>query len=165
MHSSNQVAQQIAEKLLTIKAIQLNVQTPFTWASGLRAPIYCDNRKALAYPKARTFIKEALVTLVKKKFSKVEGIAGVATAGIPQGALVAESLQLPFLYVRNKAKTHGLENSIEGQLQKKQKLVVLEDQVNGVCTLSWIALIVNNFSAICCATWFELCMVYLKKTK
>ena len=127
MHSSNQVAQQIAEKLLTIKAIQLNVQTPFTWASGLRAPIYCDNRKALAYPKARTFIKEALVTLVKKKFSKVEGIAGVATAGIPQGALVAESLQLPFLYVRNKAKTHGLENSIEGQLQKKQKLVVLED--------------------------------------
>ena len=85
--------------------------------------------KHLLTLKQGTFIKEALVTLVKKKFSKVEGIAGVATAGIPQGALVAESLQLPFLYVRNKAKTHGLENSIEGQLQKKQKLVVLEDQV------------------------------------
>ncbi|MCG8340440.1 MAG: orotate phosphoribosyltransferase [Cytophagales bacterium] len=130
MCSQKQIAEQIAKQLLTIEAVKLNVKHPFTWASGLRAPIYCDNRKVLAYPTVRTFMKKCLVEAIQENFSEVEGIAGVAVAGIPQGALVAEALQLPFLYVRSKPKGHGLENSIEGALKRRQKIVVLEDLIS-----------------------------------
>ena len=126
----DQVAEQIAAQLLAIKAVKLNVREPFTWASGLQSPIYCDYRKTLSYPAVRTFIKECLVATVQQNFPEVGGIVGVVTAGIPQGALVAEVLQLPFLYARSDAKDHGLKNNIEGVLTNGQKLVVLEDLIS-----------------------------------
>lgn len=136
MCSPKQIAEQIAKQLLTIEAVKLNVRQPFTWASGLRAPIYCDNRKVLSYPTIRTLITKYLVEAIQKKFSAVEGIAGVALAGIPQGALVAATLELPFLYVRSRPKGHGLENSVEGALKKRQKLVVVEDLIStGISSL------------------------------
>ncbi|UII32633.1 orotate phosphoribosyltransferase [Fulvivirga ulvae] len=120
----------IAGKLLDIEAIKLNLDNPFTWSSGWRSPIYCDNRLSLSYPDIRTFIKSALVEAIKADFSGVEAIAGVATAGIPQGALVAEAMGLPFLYVRSKPKGHGMENLIEGKATPGQKVVVIEDLVS-----------------------------------
>lgn len=119
-----------AEKLLKVKAIKLQPNNPFTWASGWKSPFYCDNRKTLSYPELRTFIKKELVSAVKEHFPQVEAIAGVATGAIPQGALVAEELQLPFVYVRNKPKDHGLENLIEGELKPGMKVVVIEDLIS-----------------------------------
>ena len=120
----------IAGKLLDIEAIKLNLDNPFTWSSGWKSPIYCDNRLSLSYPEIRTYIKNALVDAIKANYSGVEAIAGVATAGIPQGALVAEAMGLPFLYVRSKPKGHGMENLIEGKATPGQKVVVIEDLVS-----------------------------------
>lgn len=126
----NEYAKLIAKKLLEINAIKLNVETPFTWASGWKSPIYCDNRLSLSYPEIRSFIKQQLVTTIQKNFNEVEAIAGVATAGIPQGALVADALRIPFIYVRSKPKGHGMENMIEGKVTPGQKVVVIEDLVS-----------------------------------
>jgi orotate phosphoribosyltransferase len=123
-------ARQVASTLLNIGAIQLRPQQPFTWSSGWKSPIYCDNRLALSYPQARTFIKESLVKLIQKEFPQVEVIAGVATAGIPQGALVADALELPFVYVRSKPKEHGMSNMIEGKITPGQKVVIIEDLIS-----------------------------------
>lgn len=126
----DQIAAEVAEKLLAIEAIRLQPEQPFTWASGWKSPIYCDNRLSLSYPDVRNFIKEELVRAVKKNFSSVEAIAGVATAGIPQGALLANDLALPFVYVRSKPKGHGMENMIEGKVVKGQQVVVVEDLIS-----------------------------------
>jgi orotate phosphoribosyltransferase len=123
-------AREVASKLLEIGAIKLNHQKPFTWSSGWKSPIYCDNRLALSFPAIRSFIKNSLVTAIRENFPKVECIAGVATAGIPQGALVAEELKLPFVYVRPKPKEHGMGNLIEGKIEKKQKVVLVEDLIS-----------------------------------
>lgn len=128
--TQDQTAQQIASLLLEIGAIQLRPQQPFTWSSGWKSPIYCDNRLTLSYPKARTFIKEALIQLIRQVYPQVEAIAGVATAGIPQGALVADGLQLPFIYVRSKPKEHGMTNMIEGKITKDQQVVIIEDLIS-----------------------------------
>ncbi|MDB5282665.1 MAG: Orotate phosphoribosyltransferase [Bacteroidota bacterium] len=124
---NNVIAREVAEYLLEIKAVVLNAKEPFTWASGLKSPIYCDNRKTLSYPRVRTFIKTAFADIVAEEFKNCEVIAGVATAGIPHGVLVADVLNKPFVYVRDKPKAHGLENLIEGKLDKGQKVVVIED--------------------------------------
>ncbi len=124
------VAEQVAASLLEIGAIRLSPSKPFKWASGWLSPIYCDNRLSLSFPESRTLIKNALVELIKEKFKGVEAIAGVATAGIPQGALIAEVLSLPFIYVRPKPKDHGMENLIEGKVTKGQKVVVIEDLIS-----------------------------------
>ena len=116
--------------LLSIEAVKLNLHKPFVWASGWNSPIYCDNRKSLGYPQIRSFIKESLAQRIKQEFPEAESIAGVATAGIPQGALVADLMELPFLYVRSKPKGHGLENLIEGWYQSGQRIVLVEDLVS-----------------------------------
>jgi orotate phosphoribosyltransferase len=120
----------VAEKLLQINAIRLNAQTPFTWTSGWKSPIYCDNRRILSFPFVRDFIKSEMSNVVFEVFPDAGVIAGVATAGIPHGALVADQLKLPFIYVRSKAKEHGLGNRIEGFLEKGQKVVVVEDLIS-----------------------------------
>ncbi|MBP1638376.1 MAG: orotate phosphoribosyltransferase [Bacteroidetes bacterium] len=120
----------IAEKLLKVKAIKLQPNNPFTWASGWHSPIYCDNRKTLSYPVIRNFIKIELVRTIMELYPDVEVIAGVATGAIAQGALVANELGLPFIYVRSSPKDHGLENLIEGDLRPKQKVVIIEDLIS-----------------------------------
>jgi len=115
----------IAEKLLQINAVKLNPQNPFTWASGWKSPIYCDNRKILSYAHVRDYIKSEMTNAVFTEFPDAEVIAGVATAGIPWGALVADLLSLPFIYVRSKPKEHGMGNQIEGVLHAGQKVVVI----------------------------------------
>lgn len=119
-----------AEKLLKIKAIKLQPANPFTWASGWKSPLYCDNRKTLSYPSLRNFVKIEITRLILEKFGQVDAIAGVATGAIPQGALVADALNLPFVYVRATPKDHGLENLIEGELRPGMKVVVIEDLVS-----------------------------------
>jgi orotate phosphoribosyltransferase len=125
-----EIAQQVAAYLLQIKAIKLQPQTPFTWASGWKSPIYCDNRVALSYPHIRTFIKENLAKAISQQYPDVDAIAGIATAGIAQGALVAEYLNLPFAYVRPEPKKHGMGNQIEGHLEAGQKVVMVEDLIS-----------------------------------
>jgi orotate phosphoribosyltransferase len=125
-----QTAGKVAAMLLKIEAIKLNTSKPFTWSSGWKSPIYCDNRLSLSYPEIRTTIKEGLVQAIRENFFTAESIAGVATAGIAQGALVADAMNLPFLYVRPKPKDHGMENLIEGKVTKGQKVVVVEDLVS-----------------------------------
>lgn len=120
----------VAEKLLEIEAIKLNYKNPFTWASGWKSPIYCDNRLSLSYPAIRTIIRDALANVVSSHFSDTEYIAGVATAGIAQGALVADQLQLPYIYVRPKPKEHGMGNQIEGKVDKGRKVVLVEDLIS-----------------------------------
>lgn len=119
-----------AEKLLKIKAIKLQPANPFTWASGWKSPFYCDNRKTLSYPALRNFVKTEITRLIMERFGDVDAIAGVATGAIPQGALVADALNLPFVYVRSTPKDHGLENLIEGELRPGMKVVVIEDLVS-----------------------------------
>ena len=130
MNYKKEVAETIASYLLEIQAIKLNSTNPFTWASGLKSPIYCDNRIALSYPDKRLYIKQQLANVIKDNFSDVEVIAGVATAGVPQGALVADELGLPFVYIRSSAKAHGMTNKIEGKLDNGQKVVVIEDLIS-----------------------------------
>jgi orotate phosphoribosyltransferase len=127
---NNANARTMAEYLLEIKAVILSPDKPFTWASGIKSPIYCDNRKTLSHPKLRGFIKSSFADIIHEEFKGVEVIAGVATAGIPHGVLVADVLNLPFIYVRDKAKGHGLENLIEGTLHKGQKVFVIEDLIS-----------------------------------
>ena len=125
-----ELAKNCAKQLLSIKAVKLNPSQPFTWASGLKSPIYCDNRKTLSYPVVRTAIRDGLVEMVKTHYPNVEVIAGVATGAIAQGALVAELLGLPFVYVRSEEKKHGLTNMVEGVVESGQKVVVIEDLVS-----------------------------------
>jgi orotate phosphoribosyltransferase len=120
----------IASYLLQIKAIKLEPAKPFTWASGWKSPIYCDNRKTLAYPEIRSFIRDSFVELIKKEFPAAEIIAGVATGAIAQGALVADKLGLPFIYIRSTPKSHGLENLIEGHLEPGKNVVIIEDLIS-----------------------------------
>lgn len=120
----------IAEKLLQVKAVALKPQGFFTWASGWKSPIYCDNRKVLSHPFVRDFIKSELCNVVFEKFEQAELLAGVATAGIPWGTMAADQLKLPFIYVRPKPKEHGLGNQIEGEYLPGQKVVVIEDLVS-----------------------------------
>lgn len=124
------IALKVASDLLQIKAIKLNKDNPFTWSSGWKSPIYCDNRLSLSYPEIRTKIKNALADAARAKYPDLEAIAGVATAGIPQGALLADALDVPFIYVRAKAKGHGMENLIEGKVTPGQKVVLVEDLVS-----------------------------------
>ncbi|MDX1905345.1 MAG: orotate phosphoribosyltransferase [Thermonemataceae bacterium] len=128
--NETEIAEKIAALLLDIEAIKLSPQQPFKWSSGWLSPVYCDNRLTLSYPDIRTFIKNAFVELIKNKYPDTELIAGVATAGIPQGALIADALNLPFVYVRSEAKKHGMTNLIEGHIQTKQKVIVIEDLVS-----------------------------------
>lgn len=120
----------LAEKLLNISAIKLQPDMPFTWASGWNSPIYTDNRKTLSYPELRTFIKTEICRLIMENFGKIDAVAGVATGAIAQGALVADMLGLPYVYVRSAPKDHGLENLIEGNLTLGQKVIVIEDLIS-----------------------------------
>lgn len=134
-----------AEKLLKIKAIKLQPANPFTWASGWKSPFYCDNRKTLSYPSLRSFVKTEITRLILENFGTVDAIAGVATGAIPQGALVADELNLPFIYVRSTPKDHGLENLIEGELRPGMKVVVVEDLVStGKSSLKAVEAVRNN---------------------
>ena len=124
------VANNVAEKLLSIHAVKLQPKNPFTWASGWKSPIYCDNRKTLAYPEIRTLIKNELANIVREKYADADVVAGVATGAIAQGALVADLLGKPFIYVRSAPKDHGMGNLIEGDLKEGQKVVVIEDLIS-----------------------------------
>lgn len=128
MNKENSI--QAARYLLEIKAVKLSPTEPFTWASGRKSPIYCDNRLTLSYPQIRTFLREQFVSIIKANFNNFDVIAGVATGGIPQGALVAQELNKPFVYVRSKAKDHGLGNQVEGKLESGQSVVVVEDLIS-----------------------------------
>ena len=123
-------AKVVAEKLLQVNAIKLSPQQPFTWASGWKSPIYCDNRSVLSYPFVRDFIKSEMCNILFSEFSEADLLAGVATAGIPWGAMAADQLKMPFIYVRPKQKEHGLGNQIEGRFEAGQKVVVIEDLVS-----------------------------------
>lgn len=130
MNISENTAAKVAEYLLQINAIKLKPNEPFTWASGWKSPIYCDNRVSLSYPEARNFIKKALGNIILQQFPNVEAIIGVATAGIAPGALAADELNLPFGYVRSEAKKHGMGKQIEGDIAPNTKVVVIEDLVS-----------------------------------
>lgn len=127
---NNDNALKVAEFLLQIKAIKLNVASPFTWASGIKSPIYCDNRISLSYPSVRTYIRQKYVETILDTYGKPDVIAGVATGGIAQGALIAQDLGIPFIYVRSSAKEHGMGNQIEGYFEKEQSVVVIEDLIS-----------------------------------
>jgi orotate phosphoribosyltransferase len=120
----------IAEILLQVKAVKLQPNNPFTWASGWKSPIYCDNRVTLSYPAERTHIRQTFAEMIVQKFGKPDVIAGVATGGIPQGVLIAQELGLPFIYVRSAAKGHGMGNMVEGAYEKGQRVVVVEDLIS-----------------------------------
>lgn len=134
-----------ASKLLNVKAIKLQPTNPFTWASGWKSPFYCDNRKTLSYPDLRSFVKIEIARIISENFLDVDAIAGVATGAIAQGAMVADLLNLPFVYVRSKPKDHGLENLIEGELKPGMKVVVVEDLIStGGSSLKAVEAIRNN---------------------
>ncbi len=136
---------EVTRRLLEINTIKIQPENPFTWASGWKSPIYCDNRKTLSYPDTRAYIRDCFVDMIKEKYPEAEVIAGVATGAIAIGALVADKLDLPFIYVRSSPKGHGLENLIEGDLKPLQKVVVVEDLVStGISSLK-AAEAVNNF--------------------
>lgn len=124
------ISKAIAADLLEIKAVSLSPSQPFTWASGIKSPIYTDNRVTLAYPEVRSQIEGAFAELIKAEFPEVEVIAGTATAGIPHGAIIADYLKLPFAYIRSKPKDHGAGNQVEGRVAKGQKMVVVEDLIS-----------------------------------
>jgi orotate phosphoribosyltransferase len=124
------IARETAKFLLQVKAVKLSPNHPFTWTSGLKSPIYCDNRVTLSFPAVRNYMRQQFVKIINEEFGLVECIAGVATAGIPQGVLIAQELGLPFIYVRSENKAHGLENKIEGRIEEGQSVVVVEDLVS-----------------------------------
>lgn len=130
MYNKSDIELKVAEFLLQIKAVKLQPNNPFTWASGWKSPIYCDNRITLSHPSVRTYIRQKLAQQIQEEFGSVDVIAGVATAGIPQGVLVAQELGLPFIYVRAKAKEHGTGSLIEGELIEGQRVVVIEDLIS-----------------------------------
>lgn len=123
-------APKVAEYLLRIKAVELSPERPFTWSSGLRSPIYCDNRRILSHPEIRTGIKDRLVERIRERFGVPDNIVGIATGGIAEGVLVAQELELPFAYVRGKPKGHGKENAIEGDLEEGSETVLIEDLIS-----------------------------------
>jgi len=140
MINTTEISKIVAEHLLKIEAVKLSPEKPFVWASGLHSPIYCDNRVTLSYPEIRDYIRDGFVAIIKEYFSDVEVIAGVATGGIAQGALVAQELNLPFVYIRSSQKAHGLENKIEGHVKAGQKVVIIEDLVStGKSSLSAVS--------------------------
>lgn len=149
----------LAKQFLEIKAVQLRPEKPFHWASGWLSPIYCDNRLTLSYPEIRRQIKEGLLELIEEFYPKAEGIAGVATAGIPQGTLLAEILNLPFVYIRSQSKDHGLENRIEGNVRSGQNFVVVEDLVStGKSSLSAVNALKEqkaNIAGMVCVFTYE----------
>lgn len=130
MNFNKDTAQAIAQYLLQIKAIKLDNANPFTWASGIKSPIYCDNRKTLSYPRLRTFIRQEFTKLINEEYGNVDVIAGVATGAIAHGVLVAQDLGVPFVYVRSSQKEHGLQNKIEGIVESGQSVVIIEDLVS-----------------------------------
>jgi len=136
---------EVTKKLLEINTIKIQPNNPFTWASGWRSPIYCDNRKILSYPETRSYIRDQFVSVIKEKYPEVDVIAGVATGAIAMGVLIAEQMGLPFIYVRSKPKGHGLENLIEGDLKPYQKVVVIEDLVSTGESSLKAAQAINNF--------------------
>lgn len=121
---------QLAKYLLEIEAVKLNTQNLFTWASGIKSPIYCDNRQILSYPLVRNFVKDSMINLIKQKFPEADTIAAVATGAIAIGALIADAMNLPFVYVRSKAKDHGMHNLIEGKIKPNANVVVVEDLIS-----------------------------------
>lgn len=127
---NEETALTISDFLLQIKAIKLDITNPFTWASGLKSPIYCDNRITLSFPKIRTYIRQEFVKIINEEFGSVDVIAGVATGGIAQGALVAQELGLPFVYIRSSQKKHGLTNQIEGIVESGQSVIIVEDLIS-----------------------------------
>lgn len=126
----NKQSHEVAEALMSIEAVSLNPAEPFVWTSGLKAPIYCDNRLIMSFPKVRSFIEEELVDLIQTHFPEVEVIAGTATAGIPHAAIIADKMNLPMIYVRSNSKEHGKKNAIEGHLVPGQKVVMVEDLIS-----------------------------------
>jgi orotate phosphoribosyltransferase len=135
----------VAEKLLQINAIKLSLQQPFTWASGWKSPIYCDNRKVLSFPYIRDFIKSEMCNIIFEKFPDAQMLAGVATAGIAWGAMAADQLKLPFVYVRSKPKEHGMGNQIEGYYEANQKVLVVEDLIStGKSSLDVVEVLQKN---------------------
>ncbi len=140
MSKNESLALDTAEFLLQIKAIKIDNQNPFTWSSGIKSPIYCDNRKILSYPKVRTFIRQEFARLISEEFGSIDLIAGVATGAIAHGVLVAQELGLPFAYVRSSRKEHGLSNQIEGVVESGQSVVVIEDLIStGQSSLAAVA--------------------------
>lgn len=127
---SQEISAKIAQYLLECEAVKLNVENPFTWTSGLRSPVYCDNRVTLSFPLIRKYITTCLAEAIRLRYMDAEAIVGVATAGIPQGVLIADALDLPFAYVRSEAKKHGLRNNIEGHLDRGARVVVVEDLIS-----------------------------------
>lgn len=143
------IEKQVANKLLRVKAVKLQPRNPFSWASGWKSPIYCDNRKTLSYPQTRTYIKIQIARIILENYPEVEVIAGVATGAIAQAALVADELGLPLIYVRPTPKDHGLENLIEGDLRPRQKVVVIEDLIStGGSSLKAVEAIRNDGSEV-----------------
>lgn len=143
------IEKQVANKLLRVKAVKLQPRNPFTWASGWKSPIYCDNRKTLSYPQTRTYIKTQIARLILENYPDVEVIAGVATGAIAQAAMVADELGLPMIYIRPTPKDHGLENLIEGDLRPRQKVVVIEDLIStGGSSLKAVEAIRNDGSTV-----------------
>lgn len=130
MNALEQLSMQVAKSLLEIGAVALRTQQPFTWTSGIKSPIYCDNRLTMSYPQIREQIAEGFVALIKAHYPQAELIAGTATAGIPHAAWVAQKMNLPMIYIRDKAKGHGKENKIEGELKPNQQAVVIEDLIS-----------------------------------
>jgi len=129
-NNTNEVALQVAKLLLKVKAVKLQPNAPFNWASGWKSPIYCDNRLTLSYPAIRTYIRQEFVKIIQKEFGDVDLIAGVATGGIALGALVAQEMGLPFAYVRTSKKEHGMTNQVEGVVESGQRVVVIEDLIS-----------------------------------
>ena len=138
---------EVAKRLLAIDTIKIQPETPFTWASGWKAPIYCDNRKVLSFPETRSFICRQFTKLIREKYPDAAAIAGVATGAIAHGVLVAEALGLPFIYVRTKPKGHGLENLIEGDIQPGSKVVIIEDLISTGSSSLAAAEAVRNYGA------------------
>lgn len=139
-----QIQLEVTKKLLQINTIKVQPNNPFTWASGWKAPIYCDNRKIMSYPEERTFISKQFCKIIREKYPHAEVIAGVATGAIAHGMLVAQELGLPFIYVRAKPKDHGLENLIEGDMKAGQKVVIIEDLIStGLSSLKAADAIIN----------------------
>jgi orotate phosphoribosyltransferase len=147
IRTNTQLSEEIAAALLKINAVALRPQQPFTWTSGLKSPIYCDNRLTISYPEVRELIADGFVSLIKENYPDVEMIAGAATGGIPHAAWVAQKLNLPMVYVRDKAKGHGKENLIEGTIQPGQKTVVIEDLISTGGSSLKVALAVNEAGA------------------
>lgn len=142
--SQTEIAEKVAQYLLEIKAVKLNATEPFTWASGLKSPIYCDNRRILSFPEVRNYVRKSLTQKVKEYYPEAEVIAGVATGAIAHGVLVAEELDLPFVYVRSSQKEHGLGNQVEGHLPEGKKVVVIEDLVStGQSSLAAVDALIN----------------------